>query len=415
MNLDFFKNTVFLWLFICFSCVNHAKDENTTKNQAQTPSYRLIFSTVNPDFLPAANHINTWQHLIEDKKIGLIANQTTVVTDLDGNFQHLADVLLENNFNLVKVFAPEHGFRGNADAGEEVKDGIDTKTGIPIISLYGKNKKPTKEQLADIDILVFDIQDVGARFYTYISTLHYAMQAAAENDIKIIVLDRPNPNIQMIDGPILKQEYSSFIGMHSIPVVHGMTIAEYASMINREGWLGDKLFCDLEVVIMNGYRRDMSYILPIKPSPNLPNHQSIQLYPSTCFFEGTILSEGRGTDLPFQIFGAPDLPKEKYTYPFTPIANEGSKNPKWKGVLCYGKNLEEEPIQNQLNLKWLIEAYQDYPQKDKFFTDFFTLLAGTKELQKQIQEGWSEQQIRETWQADLDRFKKIRENYLLYD
>lgn len=415
MNIDFVKNTVFLWLFICFSCVNHAKEKSTTYETTQTAVDTLTYNEIDPDFLPAANHMDTWSEYIKGKRIGLVANQTTVVADGMDGYKHLADVLLEEDFDLVKVFAPEHGFRGTADAGEIVKDGVDIKTGLPIVSLYGSNKKPTVEQIEDLDILVFDIQDVGARFYTYISTLHYIMQAAAENDIKVLVLDRPNPNIQMVDGPVLDKVHTSFIGMHQIPVVHGMTIAEYASMVNREGWLGDNLYCDLQVVKMKGYHRDMHYALPIKPSPNLPNEQAINLYPSTCFFEGTILSEGRGTNLQFQVFGAPKLPKDKYTYSFTPIENEGSKHPKFKDVLCYGLDLSKQPKLDKLELEWLINAYNDYPEKDKFFTDFFTLLAGTKSLQKQIEDGWSAQQIRESWQTDLEEFKELRVNYLLYD
>lgn len=415
MNNYFLKNTVFLWLCICFSCVNHAKEKTTTNESLQVTTDTLTNVGINPDFLPAANHLDSWEKYIKDKKIGLVANQTTVVADGMGSYKHLADVLLEKNYDLVKVFAPEHGFRGTADAGEIVKDGVDTKTGLPIISLYGSNKKPTKEQIEDLDILIFDIQDVGARFYTYISTLHYIMQAAAENNIKVLVLDRPNPNIQMVDGPVLQDAHTSFIGMHKIPVVHGMTIAEYASMVNREGWLGDGLHCDLQVVKMKGYQRDMTYVLPIKPSPNLPNEQAINLYPSTCFFEGTILSEGRGTDLQFQVFGSPKLPKDKYTYTFTPVENEGSKHPKFKNTLCYGMDLSNEPKLDKLHLEWLIQAYQDYPKKDEFFTDFFTLLAGTKSLQKQIEDGWSAEQIRDSWQADLLDFKQLREKYLLYD
>lgn len=415
MDLNFFKNTVFLWLFICFSCVNHAKVNTVVNEATQTHQDTLTYSGIDPDFLPAANNMESWQELLRGKRIGLIANQTTVVAKGMGDYHHLADVLLENDFNLIKVFAPEHGFRGTADAGEVVKDGVDTKTGLPIISLYGSNKKPAKEQIEDVDVLVFDIQDVGARFYTYISTLHYVMQAAAENNKKVIVLDRPNPNIQMVDGPVLEKEHTSFIGMHPIPVVHGMTIAEYASMVNREGWLGDKLFCDLEVVTMEHYQRDMTYELPIKPSPNLPNEQAINLYPSTCFFEGTILSEGRGTDLQFQLFGAPKLPKEIYTYSFTPIENEGSKDPKFKNVLCHGMDLSKEPKLDHIELEWLINAYRDYPEKDTFFTNFFTLLAGTKSLQKQIEDGWTAQQIRDSWQTDLKEFKQLREKYLLYD
>ena len=415
MNNYFFKNTVFLWLLICFSCVNHAKDKSTTYQSTQTLTDSLIYSQIDPNFLPAANHLDTWKEYIKDKRIGLVANQTTVVANSKGDYIHLADILLEEGYDLVKVFAPEHGFRGTADAGELVKDGVDTKTGLPITSLYGNNKKPTKEQLEGLDILVFDIQDVGVRFYTYISSLHYIMQAAAENNLKVLVLDRPNPNIHLLDGPLMEEAHTSFIGMHLIPVAHGMTIAEYASMVNGEGWLGKDLYCDLQVISMPEYNRSMDYDLPINPSPNLPNAQAINLYPSTCFFEGTILSEGRGTDKQFQVFGSPKLPKDKYSFSFTPVENEGSKHPKFKNTLCYGMDLSNAPRLDSLNLQWLIDAYKDYPVKKEFFTDFFSLLAGTKTLREQIEAGWTTEQIRQSWKTDLDAFKEIRAKYLLYN
>lgn len=394
-----FKNTFLLWLTLIFIGINNLHAQKT----------------VDPIWLPAANYIEDWEHHLEGKALALVGNQTTVILNEDGTYTHLADHLLDKGHNLKKVFAPEHGFRGTADAGELVKDGVDVQTGLPIISLYGKNKKPSAEQLKDIDLIIFDIQDVGVRFYTYISSLHYVMQAAAENDIKVLVLDRPNPNGHYVDGPVLDMQHTSFVGMHPIPVVHGLTIAEYASMVNRESWLGKDLFCDLHVVIMKGYNRDMPYSLPIKPSPNLPNDQSINLYPSICFFEGTPISEGRGTDMQFQVFGAPKLPQSIFDFSYTPKANEGAKYPKFENTLCHGKDLRNHEKLDFLNLEWLIESYTHYPDKKNFFTNFFTLLAGTKKLEEQIRAGWSAEKIRNSWQEELAEFHTLREKYLLYE
>ncbi len=334
---------------------------------------------------------------------------------------HLADTLLSlgksgNDFTLVKVFAPEHGFRGQIDDGVEVADETDIRTGLPIISVYGRNKKPLPGQLEDIDVVIFDIQDVGVRFYTFISTMHYMMEACAENGIHMVVLDRPNPNGDYIDGPILEPAFRSFVGMHPIPVVHGLTIGELALMINGEGWLKDGVKCELTVIPCKNYTHETSYNLPVKPSPNLPNDHSIRIYPSTCFFEGTVISEGRGTHNPFEVYGHPDLPG---SYSFIPQSIEGMEmNPKFKGIECHGEDLREfvpEGGWHQLELRWLLDAYSKMPDKKSFFRPFFNLLAGTDKLRRQIEQGYSEQQIRETWQADLENYRATRERYLLYD
>ena len=365
------------------------------------------------EVIVAAERTKEYLPLLQNKKVGLVVNQTSVV----GN-THLLDTLIALKINVVKVFAPEHGFRGTADAGESVKSGIDAKTKTPIISLYGNNKKPKPEQLVDVDILLFDIQDVGVRFYTYISTLEYVMEACAENNKSLIVLDRPNPNGYYIDGPILETTQKSFIGMQQIPIVYGMTIGEYAQMLNGEKWLTNKAQCKLTVIKNQNYDHNTFYSLPIKPSPNLPNIQSIYLYPSLCFFEGTnTVSLGRGTDFPFQIYGSPDFPKN-LSYNFTPIPKEGAKTPPLLNQKCYGYNLSEINLdtlkQQKFTLKYLINAYQLSSAKPTFFTSFFEKLAGTSTLRKQIESGMNENAIKKTWQKDLNCFKLIRKKYLLY-
>jgi len=330
---------------------------------------------------------------------------------------HLVDSLVNLGVNVIKVFSPEHGFRGKADAGERVVSDIDQTTGLPIVSLYGKNKKPTPEQINDLDILIFDIQDVGARFYTYISTMHYVMEACAENNKQLIILDRPNPNGHYVDGPILEEAHKSFVGMHPVPIVHGMTIGEYAQMINGENWLANGAKCNLEVVKVENYNHTRFYSLPIKPSPNLPNMSSIYLYPSLCLFEGTPISVGRGTDKPFQVLGHPKLKSERFS--FTPKSTAGAKSPKLKGEKCNGYNLSffgKEYMKGKgiLNLFWLIDIYTNFPEKEGFFTNMFTLLSGTEKLQQQIETGKSEEEIHASWQIGLDNFKKIRKQYLLY-
>jgi len=342
---------------------------------------------------------------IKEKNIAIVGNQTSII-----NKTHLVDTLASLNQNLVLIFSPEHGFRGQADAGANIKDEIDQKTGIPILSLHGKNKKPPKDKLENIDIIIFDIQDVGARFYTYISTLHYVLEAASENNIEVIVLDRPNPNGHYIDGPTLEKEYKSFIGMHEIPIVHGMTIGEYAKMIIGEKWIKKK--CSLTIIEMLNYNRQKIYDLPIKPSPNLPNKRAINLYPSLCLFERTTISIGRGTEYPFQHFGAPFLKKD---YSFTPKSGPGSKYPKHENKTCFGKDLRfQKNILNTLNLNWLIECYNQSPDKENFFTLNFDKLAGTDKLREQIISGYSSKQITETWKKGLADFTVIREKYLIY-
>ena len=343
--------------------------------------------------------------LLKGKSVGVIGNQTSMISDT-----HLIDSLLSLEIDVVKVFSPEHGFRGIEEAGANISNEVDSKTDLTIVSLYGRNKKPTLKELTDIEILVFDIQDVGARFYTYISTLHYVMEAAAENNIPLIILDRPNPNGHYVDGPILDTDFRSFVGMHPIPIVHGMTIGEYAKMINGEHWIST--VCNLTIVEMEYYTHNMHYDLPIKPSPNLPNSRSVNLYPSLCLFEGTTVSIGRGTDYPFQHFGAPYLNSE---YSFTPKSGEGSKYPKNENKICYGTDLRFQEIYlATLNLNWLISSYNNCPNKEKFFNPFFDKLAGNNVLRKQIIEGKNAQEIKATWQNNLLDFKRLRMKYLLY-
>jgi uncharacterized protein YbbC (DUF1343 family) len=345
---------------------------------------------------------------LKGKRVALIVNHTALV----GN-THLVDTLKHLGISIQKVFAPEHGFRGRADAGEHLSNSVDSETNIPIVSLYGKNYKPTPEQLADVDIVIFDIQDVGVRFYTYISTLHYAMEACAENDKRLIVLDRPNPNGSYIDGPIRELKFKSFVGMHPIPVVHGLTVGELSLMINGEKWLKDSLQCNLKVVRAENYSHNQPYSLPARPSPNLPNDLSIQLYPSLCFFEGTNISIGRGTEYPFQVMGAPQKNLGRFT--FMPRSIDGmSKNPMYKDQLCHGVSLRDSNFYGKFTLYYLLKFYNKTKDKKKFFNGYFDTLAGTATLRQQIQSGFSEREIRRTWQAGLDNYKVLREKYLLY-
>ena len=404
-----FKNTFLFILILLFSfgcsSVKKSKVESQKPKALETPSQKIK----NLAIKTGAENYETYLPLFENKKIGIVTNPTGIVE----NKKHLVDFLIEKKVDLQKIYAPEHGFRGTADAGEIIKDGKDIKTNLPIISLYGNNKKPKSEQLAGIDIMLFDIQDVGARFYTYISTLHYVMEACAENNIELLVLDRPNPNGSIIDGPVLEMQQKSFVGMHPIPVLHGMTIGEYAKMINGEKWLANGIQCKLKVVPCTYYNREMKYNLPVKPSPNLPNDQSINLYASLCFFEGTNVSVGRGTEKQFQIYGSPFLLKTDFS--FTPIPNFGAKEPMHKDILCYGEDLTKIKKVTRLELKWLIKAYANTSDKAIFFNDFFTKLAGTKKLQEQIVNGVSEKEIRKSWEVDLNAFKEMRKKYLIYN
>ena len=353
---------------------------------------------------------------LKGKRIGFVANQTSKIKN-----DHLVDILLNEGVNIVKVFSPEHGFRGNADAGAKVKDEIDLQTGLPIYSLYGKSKrKPSKEVLKDIDLILFDLQDVGVRFYTYISSMHYVMEACAENEIPLILLDRPNPNGFYVDGPILNPKFKSFVGMHEVPVVHGMTVGEYAKMINGESWLKDSVNCSLEVIPCLNYNHLMKYKLPIPPSPNLPNMRSVYLYPSLCFFEGTNVSIGRGTEYPFQLYGAPYF--DSKLFKFTPKPSFGSKYPKYKEIECFGEDLRTLSLdslknKNSLNFNWLVKSFKMSNESLDFFNknDFFNLLAGTDKIMNLIKGGANSDQIRETYQIDLQKFKLIRKKYLIYD
>ncbi|MCM8568060.1 DUF1343 domain-containing protein [Gramella jeungdoensis] len=401
------------FLFLLSGILSCGNNNKQTKDQSQVQE-KEIENPVKTEIITGANNTAEYLPLIKDKKIGFVGNQTSIIKNENGSYIHLVDSLLNHDIQIKKVFAPEHGFRGTADAGEVVKDGIDTKTGLPVLSLYGENKKPTAEVLKDLDMIIFDIQDVGARFYTYISTLHYIMEACAENNIPLLVLDRPNPNGSYIDGPILEKENKSFVGMHPVPVVHGMTIGEYANMINGQDWLTDGVKCDLQVIKMKNYDHSLAYSLPVKPSPNLPNEKSINLYPSLCFFEGTNVNAGRGTTKQFQVFGSPFLDSEYYPYSYTPQSMDGAQNPKHKGKECYGKDLSKSPELNSLNLEWLIEAYNHTSSKEDFFNQFFTKLAGTKKLQQQIEEGLSAEEIEKTWQSGLKEYSEIRKKYLLY-
>ena len=336
-----------------------------------------------------ASRLDLYLPCLQNKTVGVVANQSSIMD----NGTHLIDTLLSYNIDIQRIFTPEHGFRGTAEAGEHVSSGVDNKTGITIVSLYGKNKKPTSEQLQGIDILLFDLQDVGCRFYTYISTMTYVMEAAAENGISVIVLDRPNPNGFYVDGPVLEPQNKSFVGMHCVPIVYGLTIGEYALMVNGERWLSDSLQCDLTVIPLGNYDRNAIYKLPVKPSPNLPNWEAVYLYPSLCLFEGTDVGVGRGTKLPFQIY---TLPKINDTVNLVEYAHHYRKNEK------------------KLNLSWILDARKKLNNDDKFFNNYFIKLVGVDDLQQKIDSGLSEDEIRSSWQAGIDNYLKIREKYLIY-
>ncbi len=413
-------------------------------NQIAVVFFLFSFSCFAQPIFPGAEKVENYITLLKNKRVGVFANQTSLVGKT-----HLIDTLKNLGVDIKIIFGPEHGFRGTADAGEKVGNYVDENTGIPVISLYGSKRKPSAEDLKDIDILVFDIQDVGVRFYTFISSLQEFMEAAIEFKKPLLILDRPNPNGHYVDGPILDKKYKSFVGMQPIPIVYGMTIAEYATMILKEGWLSVNNISAKTILLNNkinsianeslnnqfvlfiapceNYTHKSKYVLPVKPSPNLPNIQSIYLYPSTCLFEGTVLSEGRGTNKQFQIFGHTSLPQNLIS--FIPMPNEGAKNSKLFGQTCYGWDLSGssetvfKKVNSKIQLKWLLEAYRLFPEKDKFFIlpksgkmeeSFFTKLAGNNLLWQQIKEGKTEKQIRKTWINDLENFKQIRTKYLFY-
>ena len=402
MNLSLkIKNLVLIKLIIFgIVCLTSTKISAQTNNQ-QENCYK-----------PAADRPELYLKLLKNKNIAVVANQTSLLADKT----HLVDFLVKNNIKIKEIFAPEHGFRGNADAGEHVKNGIDTKTRLPIVSLYGDNKKPKAEQLQGVDLILFDIQDVGVRFYTYISTLSYVMEAAAENNIEVIVLDRPNPHDGYTDGPVLKEKWTSFVGLHKVPVVYGLTIGEYGKMVNGEKWLKNGVQAKYTIIPMLNYHKKQRYPISEKPSPNLPNDQSINLYPSLCFFEGTQVSIGRGTDFPFQVFGSPWL--KNHPFKFTPKPNFGAKDPFLNGKICNGEDLRNYPeIKEKLDLSFVINAYKNFDKKSQeFFLKnlWFDTLAGTDELRKQIIAEKSEQEIRNSWKQDLQNFEKIRTKYRIY-
>jgi len=405
------KNTVLLWVLLLAACGNQTKksDSEAAENEPETQQ-----ETIKP-VVVAANRTAEYLPLLKGKKVGVVANQTTVIFTDEDTYTHLVDSLLSLRVDIKKVFAPEHGFRGEADAGEKVTDGTDLKTGLPLISLYGKNRKPSAEQLADLDVVLFDIQDVGVRFYTYIATMQLVMEACAENNVPVIVLDRPNPNAHYVDGPTMEMEHSGFLGMTPIPLVYGMTIGEYAQMINEEGWLENKAKADLTVIPLENWTHETEYHLSIRPSPNLPSDIAINLYPSLGLFEGTNINAGRGTEFQFQRYGASFLDSTQYNFTYTPRPNFGSKSPKQNGELCYGKDLVEQPQMSEVSLQWLIDAYTNANDKSKVFnTSGFTKHAGTEKLQQQIEAGKTEAEIKATWQPDLDVFKNIRKKYLKY-
>jgi len=358
---------------------------------------------------------------LKDKRVAVLANPTTIIGP-----KHLVDSLLSIGINIVKVFGPEHGFRGNASAGVKVADEKDPTTGVKVISLYGPKRKPTKDDLADVDIMIFDIQDVGCRFYTYINVLSHIMEACAENNKELLILDRPNPNGYLVDGPILDMKYKSGIGMFSIPIAHGMTIAEFAQMINGEGWLPGKMTCRLKIIPVANYTHDMLYTLPVKPSPNLNTQQSIMLYPSTCLFEGTILNHGRGTYFPFTVMGSPLL-KDKYSFSYTPVSIPGmSETPLHMNQVCYGLDLRNYDISElrkskRINIQWMIDMYNAYPDKEKFFDRSYSKemgdinkLAGVASFKEQIIAGKSVKEIQDSWEPGLSQYKAMRKKYLLY-
>lgn len=413
--LTAFKNT-FLVLLLTFMACGRSQE-------MESPSGGLQTKATQKTVIVAANRTEAYFNLLRDKDFALVANQTSVIFTASSesgggkpSWVHLADSLLGAGLGLKRVFAPEHGFRGLADAGEAVADGRDAQTGLPVLSLHGTHRKPTPEQLAGLDLVLFDIQDVGVRFYTYIATLQLVMEACAEAGIPVVVLDRPNPNIHYVDGPVMEKEHRGFLGKTEIPLVYGMTMGEYAQMINAEGWLQDGVKADLTVIPLAHFTRNTAYELPIAPSPNLPNQQAVRLYPSLGLFEGTNVNAGRGTTLQFQSFGAPFLSESHFEYSYTPESRPGARNPKHLGSLCRGRDLSAVIPPDAVDLKWLLEAYTYRDANSEFFkTEGFTKHAGTKLLQKQIAAGMTLAQIREKWQGPIEAFKKIRAKYLIYD
>lgn len=393
--------TPLLLLILVWSCHSSTPQFRTIAVQAKADTEKVNVVT-------GAEQLSELLHVIERKPVAMVVNQTSIAGKT-----HLVDTLLSHGANIKKILAPEHGFRGTADAGEKVKDVSDAKSGLPVLSLYGSTRKPTADQLKDVEMVIFDIQDVGVRFFTYISTLHYVMEACAEYNKTLIVLDRPNPHGDEVDGPVLDSAFRSFVGMHRIPLMHGLTIGELAKMINGEGWLPGRATVPLHVIAMKNYTHDMPYSLPVRPSPNLPDDQSVKLYPSTCFLEGTVISVGRGTQTPFQVLGHPDL--KSFAFHYTPVSIPGmAKEPPYQGKVCYGIDLRKEEPGRGINLSYLMEFYKAYPAKDHFFNALFDKLAGTDQLRAQLAAGMREEEIKASWQEGLNAYRAIRNKYMLY-
>ena len=393
------------FVFLLFSCQSHPERSDHHSNN------NTLVENEDSSLVLGAERIEELIEIIGDRAVAVVGNQTSIL----GNATHLVDTLLRRDVQLIKVFSPEHGFRGKGSAGQKINDSKDEMTGLPIVSLYGDHKKPTKEDLANIELVIFDIQDVGVRFYTYISTLHNVMEACAEFGLPVLVLDRPNPNGDYIDGPVLELAHKSFVGMHPVPVVHGMTIGEYALMINGEHWLKDSLQCDLKVLACKNYHHAMEYSLPVPPSPNLRSDISIRLYPSLCFFEGTTISVGRGTKQPFELYGHPDMDKDNFS--FKPKSMMGAVYPKHQNLQCGGVNLSNESLDSRFTLHYLLDALKltGDPVSTINRKKFFVLLSGSEKLYNQIINGLSEKEIRKTWRSDLDAYSAIRNKYLRYD
>lgn len=403
-----------LYLLLLLSVWDHLERANTPIRQDElSQQYHIMTKKAAPRIRVGAERMELLLPKLKGKRVALMANQSSIV---GAGRTHLLDTLIASKVRVKKIFVPEHGFRGTVDAGKYVRNGRDVKTGVPIVSLYGRQKRPTPKMLQDVDVIVFDLQDVGARFYTYISSMHYLMEAAAEEQKRLIICDRPNPN-DYIDGPILEADCKSFIGMHSIPIMHGMTVGELAQMINGERWLRGGNICSLDIISIDGWQHGEPYTLPVRPSPNLPDARSIELYPSLCFFEATILSVGRGTEHPFRILGYPHKGYGAFT--FTPRITHGAdSNPKHKDQVCYGIDLtDEDHPKRQLSLKWLIHYYNLAKQHGHKLIDrprTFELIAGNKQLAQQLELGLSEAEIRESWRQGLELFKRKRKQYLLY-
>lgn len=391
------------FLLLSLSCAGQPSPQKNTAGTAKSAS-----------IITGAARMDQYLPLLKGRRAALLVNQTATIDGVN-----LVDTLLKRGVRIIKIFSPEHGFRGKADAGEKVGNSTDPATGIPIISLYGSHHKPTPQELQDVDVMVYDIQDVGTRFYTYINSMQHFMEAAAENHKPFIILDRPNPNGFYVDGPVLDKKFRSGVGQQAIPIVYGMTIGEYARMLIGEHWLNNpQLQPDLTIIPCLHYTHKSLYRLPVKPSPNLPDMTSVYLYPSLCFFEGTACSVGHGTDTPFQLFGHPDLPHNLFS--FTPRSMAGAKNPPLLNRLCYGYRVAATPAEalqktaGHVQLQWLMRAYRLYPDKEHFFNNFFNKLAGNDQLMQHIKQGWSEEKIRAAWKPGIEQFKKIRKKYLLY-